>query len=86
MRLSPVLLAAFALAAALPAQRTWIVDPYNLPGTHFTTIQAAVDAAATGDIVLVRDRQYPQGFRATGKGLTILGDRSFDIVGDEVVI
>lgn len=57
---------------ALPAQRTWIVDVANGPGTHFTNLPPAITAAADGDLILVRSGTY---FGAsTGKALTILGE------------
>ncbi|MBK8977365.1 MAG: hypothetical protein IPM29_15750 [Planctomycetes bacterium] len=47
-----------ALCAILPlrlvAQRTWIVDSANRPGTHFLDIDDAYAAAGVGDTILVR--------------------------------
>lgn len=43
-----------ALTVALEAQTTWVVDIDNRPGTHFTSLQPAVQAAAPGDTILVR--------------------------------
>jgi len=70
MRLSP-----FALSLAcstLGAQGSvWTVDD-DAPA-DFASIQLAVNAAANGDAVLVRDGTY-SGFTIDGKGLLILGD------------
>ena len=43
------------------------------PGEIFTTIQAAVDAASDGDLILVEPGSYPE-FRVDGKDLSIVGD------------
>ncbi|HKX46802.1 MAG TPA: hypothetical protein VJP77_08870, partial [Planctomycetota bacterium] len=69
-------LAALALAlapAVLSAQQVHVVAPAPGPGVDFTDLQAAVDAAAPGDVVLV---QGGAGWSATieGKGLTLTGD------------
>ena len=83
----PARLAAIAaiavLSAPLVAQRIWTVDWQNRPGTDFTDIQPAVDAAAPGDVVLVRgagvriwdpaDHGYPAPI-IDGKGITIAGE------------
>ncbi len=52
MRLS--FLALGVIAGFAPAQKTWIVDAFNGPGTHFTDLPPAVQAAAPGDHVVVR--------------------------------
>ena len=50
--------AALLLATgAHAAQQVWVVDPAG--GGDFTTIQPAVDAAADGDVVFVRDTLGP---------------------------
>ncbi|HEX6811338.1 MAG TPA: hypothetical protein VF384_06935 [Planctomycetota bacterium] len=61
------------LASAAPAQTTWIVDDNPGPGVHFTSLPAAVAAAASGDTLLVAPGHY-EPFHVTGKALTILGD------------
>lgn len=82
------ILGAFALAAAsLPGQgRVWIVDAANGAGTDFTTLGAAVTAAADGDQIQVRRGTYFAV--STSKALTILGatgasfaNSAFDISG-----
>lgn len=59
---------------------TWCVDARNLTGTTtgtssfpFTTIQAAVDAAVSGDVVVVAVGHYREAVRVRGKSLRILG-------------
>src|SRR5688572_12210180 len=72
-------LAAFALGLFLPsflgAQQTfqfWTVDANNGPGTDFTTISAAVAAAAPRDRILVREGLYVENV-VVDKGVTIVG-------------
>jgi len=63
--------------------RIWVVDAAG--GGDFTDIQPAVDAAASGDLVLVRAGDYT-GFEICGKGLTIVGEgEATDIYGASVV-
>lgn len=65
---------ALALLAALPLSgQAWIVDAQLGPGAHFAAIQPAVDAAAAGDLVLVRSGQYA-GFALLGKSLSVCAD------------
>lgn len=44
------------------------------PGQTYTTIQAAVNAAADGDTILVKPGTYTASVQIIGKGLTIAGD------------
>jgi hypothetical protein len=77
MRLLLLILASVGIA---PAQTTWVVDALNRPGTNFTDIQPAVDAAASGDVILVRGAGLPPtGARYTapiidGKGVSLIGE------------
>ena len=50
----------------------WIVDGSNGPGTNFTSMQAAVTAASSGDTLIVRPGTYAP-FAVSGKALTIRG-------------
>lgn len=59
------------LVAVLPAQRTWIVDAANGPGTDYTDVPPALAAAAHGDVLVVRAGVY--GFATTGKGVRMIG-------------
>ncbi|HLU38404.1 MAG TPA: hypothetical protein VK081_03410, partial [Planctomycetota bacterium] len=67
-----LLLAVLATAPAALAQRTWVVDVNNGPGTDFFDIPPAVAAAAPGDLIVVRAGQY-NGF-STNKGLRMVGE------------
>ncbi len=40
-------------AAALPAQRTWIVNDLGGPGVDHQTFMAAYDAASSGDTIIL---------------------------------
>jgi hypothetical protein len=81
MRSLGVLLVIATIGTRSPAQTTWIVDSLNQPGANFTNIQAAVNAAADGDRVIVRGNGLLSGTTFVsyacptidGKGLTILG-------------
>jgi hypothetical protein len=67
MRIAPLLVALAGLAPATPAD-VLVVDA--LGGTPYTNIQAAVDAAHPGDLVLVRQGLYP-GFDVLGHDLAV---------------
>ena len=68
-----VLVASLATMGCLAAQtRVFTVDD-DAPA-DFTTIQAAVNAAAPGDVVLVKDGDYVK-FTIDGKGISVLADR-----------
>lgn len=45
-------------ASSLCAQRSYIVDQQNGPGTDFVELQKAIDAASPGDRIVVRDGVY----------------------------
>jgi hypothetical protein len=61
------------LAGTLTAQgQVLVVDPAT-PGAY-ATVQAAVDAAVSGDTVLVRDGEHLDSVTVDGKGLTIVGE------------
>ena len=49
------------VTAGLSAQRTWVVDQNNGPGSHFATIQAAIDASSDGDTINVGAGTYTNG-------------------------
>ena len=65
-----------SLAIALPVSSldaaTIVVDVHDGPGTDFTKIQPAIDAAQPGDVICVRGGDY-SSFTLT-KGVAILGD------------
>ena len=64
----------WAILAAHPLQAdVLVVDRANGPGTNFTQIQAAVNAAAEGDTLLVRDGTYTV-FTVDAKSLSIVAD------------
>lgn len=61
------------LLAQLAAQSTWIVDRQGGAGSHFTAIQPAVDAAASGDTIVVRTAAYDERVLVQGKALNLVG-------------
>ncbi len=67
-----------ALAAPLAAQRTFVVDASNGPGTHFVDLGAALAQAQHRDVFLIRDGTY--GAVTTNRGVALVG------VGPAVVI
>ncbi|HLQ36678.1 MAG TPA: hypothetical protein VK348_02665 [Planctomycetota bacterium] len=59
----------------MPAQRhIWIVDPSAGPGTNFTDVQAAADAAQPGDVLRLRSNRGYLGPLTTDKPLLLLTD------------
>jgi hypothetical protein len=74
---SPALAFVLLVAASLAAQRTYIVDPFNGPGTDFLDFPEAVAAAMDGDTIICRKTLgHPWGYRTfqTDKALTLLGE------------
>lgn len=62
-----------ALAAPAFAGQVWVVDDSGGAGIDFTEIAPAVAAAASGDVVLVREGAYA-GFAVHGKELAVVAD------------
>lgn len=60
------------LCSLAAAQTTWIVDDSGGPGVHFTSLPAAVAAAANGDTLRVAAGTY-EAFHVANKALTIRG-------------
>ena len=73
----------FGLATMLGAQ-TYVVDASNGPGTHFTTIAAAVAAVPDGAVLVVRAGTYA-GFTVSGRGVSILANAGVGITSQVVV-
>jgi hypothetical protein len=67
------LAAVLALLAAPARADVIVVDQANGPGTDYTWLQTAIDAAAPGDTLLVRSGDY-DGIAIVGKGLTVVAD------------
>jgi hypothetical protein len=61
------------LAGSAAAQSVFVVAPVAGAGVFATDIQAAVDAAGNGDLVLVRAGSY-SGFTVDGKGVSVVAD------------
>ncbi|MBK6942243.1 MAG: hypothetical protein IPH13_18860 [Planctomycetes bacterium] len=67
------LIAFLALAAAAHAG-VIVVDAQNGPGTDFTTLKAALAAAANGDVLLVRTGVYDGAHVMLNKAVSIVAD------------
>ena len=75
-RLAQVARVALGLLALSGAARATVL---HVPG-DYSTIQAAIDAASTGDTVLVAHGVYPGGLVITGKTITLAS--AFLVTGD----
>lgn len=51
-----------------------VVDPANGPGTDFTSLAAAIQAASSGDVLLLRSGIHDGSFVIAGKSLSIFAD------------
>lgn len=69
---SRLALALGLLTATGIAQRTWIVDAANGPGTDFTDLPPALTAATAGDRIVIRAGSYTGG--ATEKPLRLVAE------------
>jgi hypothetical protein len=63
---------ALALSASTASATTWVVDAAAGPGSNFTTISAALSAAAPGDIIVVKAGAYFENV-IVNIGVTIVG-------------
>lgn len=77
MRVMACLLPALALAAPMAAADVLIVDPAGSQG--YSQIQAAIDAAQDGDVILVRSGTYA-GFALVQRSLLVRGDVNAKVV------
>ena len=76
--------ALIAITALTAAQsRVWVVGPNANGMAEFSEIQAAVDAAADGDTVLVQSGIYG-GFSIVNKGVSVVADSNLVIVSGGV--
>src|SRR5262245_47861057 len=63
-------LGVLAITPLAGAQNVWVVAPTPGPGVDFTSIQAAVAAASSGDVVLVKVGSY-DAFDVVSKSLVV---------------
>lgn len=61
--------------ATIARATTYVVDAANGPGTDYRRLQSAIDAAADGDVLLVRRGSYGS-IDIGGKALTVVGNGS----------
>jgi len=71
--------AAAFVVAAIPAQRTWVVDHAAGAGHDFTSITPAVAVAGAGDVIVVREGSYSEPQLRIGRGISIFGEGTVDI-------
>jgi hypothetical protein len=62
-----------ARSLATAGGQVWIVDELLGPGTNYGHLQPAMDAAADGDVLLVRSGDY-EPFTLVGKSLAVFAD------------
>ncbi len=74
---------AFAFVLLLPVggAQTFVVDPANGPGTHFTSLQLAATTVPSGAVLVVRPGQYGGIVAIQGKSLTVLAEPGASFVG-----
>jgi len=72
---------AFVVLALAPSaqRRVLVVDKNNGPGTDYTTIQAAINAAGEFDLLLVRSGTYVESLTVT-RSLTLAAHDGADVV------
>lgn len=74
MRLPSLSALVLLLANAAAAQSVHVVDLANGPGTDFTSLVTAVNAAVSGDVLLVRAGEYPESLVLGSKSLTVTAE------------
>lgn len=74
-----------ALGLPAAAQTVWVVDAAAGPGADFSAIQPAVDAASTGDLVLIRPGTYAESVVVDSLGLELQADGGPVVVNDLAV-
>ena len=80
-RLQTAFLASLLAASPLLAQKTWVVDAANGPGTDFIKLADAIKAAKDGDLVRIRSGRYvgpDQLTKALGQSVSVQ-----DRIGDD---
>ena len=68
-------LAVLAPATLSAQDNVWVVDALNLPGSDFTGLQEAIDAASEGDTILV------QGRMGMSYGNSVIAGKSLELAG-----
>ena len=74
-----------AAPAPAPSGNVHVVAPAAGPGVDFTNLQTAVDAAASGDLLLVKAGSYA-GFTITSKSLTVTADLGHAVDVGEITV
>jgi len=64
------------LVAPTASAGVLVVDAANGPGTDFISLSAAIAAASSGDVLLVRSGTYAGNFVVAGKSLSIVADEN----------
>ena len=72
-------LAPSPFAAPPPAQDVFVVDDVAGPGVDFTSLTAAVAAAADGDVVLIKSGLFEENVLVDGKGIALIADAGANV-------
>lgn len=80
----PTLALALLLACGASAQSVFVVAPVLGPGVFSTDIQPAINAAAEGDLVLVKAGTY-SGFTINAKSVSVVADAGASVVANGFV-
>jgi len=68
------LLTALLCTPAAAQADLWVIDDDVGPGVDFATVQAGVDAAQSGDALLIRDGHYVETVKVTAKSLLVIAE------------
>ncbi|MHC5063357.1 MAG: hypothetical protein ACYTG5_05225 [Planctomycetota bacterium] len=78
-------LALVSLSTIVAQERVFIVDPGNAPGTDFTRLDEAINAAGDGDVLILRESSYP-ATSISGKSISLIAEENADVLLDSIAI
>lgn len=68
------------LGGSAGASEVRVVDAFGGPGSEYTTLQSAIDAAGEGDLILIRAGNYGAGGQIVGKSLSISAEEGASVM------